>query len=229
MPYKRHYRKKPQNKRRRKRYNRKPLNVSASNQTFPLPTKFKTKLRYVERAIALDPGVGGAAVSQVFSANGLYDPDVTGIGHQPLGFDQLMPLYDHYTVIASKITIEAVNTDATNENQLVLYMKDSSVAETQFNTLVENGNCKTLLMTPKGGSRDRGQLTMVANPNKFLGRSHPLSDDQLKGTVSSNPAEQCYWIVGVAPNNINNADVVSLQAIIEYTVIFSEPKILIGS
>lgn len=229
MPYKRHYRKKLQNKRRRKRYNRKPLNVSASNQSFPLPSKFKTKLRYVERAISLDPGLGGSAASYVFSANGLYDPDITGIGHQPLGFDQLMPLYDNYTVIATKITVEGVNTDSTHENQLVMYMKQNSVAETQFNTLVENGNCKTLLMTPKGGSRDRGQLTMAANPNKFLGRSNPLSDDELKGTVSSNPSEQCYWIIGVAPNSSENALPVSLQVIIEYTVIFTEPKMLIGS
>lgn len=36
----------------------------------------------------------------LFRANGIFDPDVTGTGHQPLYRDQVADLYTNYTVIA---------------------------------------------------------------------------------------------------------------------------------
>jgi len=38
----------------------------------------------------------GAVSTYVFAANGLYDPNITGTGHQPMGFDQLLQFYNHY-------------------------------------------------------------------------------------------------------------------------------------
>ena len=67
-----------------------------------LGSKVKTKLRYVEY-FTLNPAAAGLPATHVFSANGLYDPNITGVGHQPRGFDQLMALYDHYYVSRSKI------------------------------------------------------------------------------------------------------------------------------
>ena len=34
------------------------------------------------------------------------DPNHTGVGHQPLYFDQLMTIYNHYIVIGAKITVK---------------------------------------------------------------------------------------------------------------------------
>ena len=37
--------------------------------------------------------------------NSLFDPNLSGLGHQPRGFDQLMAVYEKYTVVAAKITV----------------------------------------------------------------------------------------------------------------------------
>lgn len=44
--------------------------------------------------------------SYVYLANGMYDPDYTGTGHQPKYFDQWGALYKRYLVFGSKIYVE---------------------------------------------------------------------------------------------------------------------------
>lgn len=51
----------------------------------------------------------GVMANYVFSCNGMYDPDITGTGGQPLYFDQMTAIYNHYTVIGSKVTIKVLN------------------------------------------------------------------------------------------------------------------------
>ncbi len=59
----------------------------------------KTVLPYVEQLTFT-----GATLSAVFGnensfrLNSLYDPDYTGTGHQPYGFDQITPFYARYMV-----------------------------------------------------------------------------------------------------------------------------------
>jgi hypothetical protein len=45
----------------------------------------------------------GALASYVFSGNGLYDPNITGTGHQPYGYDLYNVLYRRYVVHSSNI------------------------------------------------------------------------------------------------------------------------------
>lgn len=69
-----------------------------------LPRKYTCKLRYVDE-IDLDPAVGGLSVTKSYRANDLYDPDSSGVGHQPMGFDQLCLFYKSFTVTKSTIRV----------------------------------------------------------------------------------------------------------------------------
>lgn len=42
--------------------------------------------------------LGGNVLDQNYRSNSLFDPDRTGTGHQPRGFDQITPLYNKYRV-----------------------------------------------------------------------------------------------------------------------------------
>lgn len=205
---------------RRRNYRRKNTPSTAAG---PLATKLKAKLIYHE-TVNMDPGVGGLASSQVFSANGVFDPNITGGGHQPRGFDQLIALYDHCTVIASKIHLQLANNDQTNPNLVVLSLRDNSAAVPSVDDVMEYRFVKQKVLGIEGGSCT-GQIGMQCNPNRYLGKSKPLNNSDLRNSVGSNPVEQAYFHLSCLPvDGVTNSASVSAQVRIEYTVIFTEPK-----
>lgn len=52
-----------------------------------------------------------ATQQQVFNLNSLFDPNRTGVGHQPYGYDQLATLYNRYRVYKSYWIITVPATD----------------------------------------------------------------------------------------------------------------------
>lgn len=215
------YRKKRVYKRRR-RYTKK---VRPSRNLGPLAVKLKTKMIYHEE-FNLDVGAAGVPVTYVFSANGLYDPNITGIGHQPRGFDQLVgTLYDHFVVIGAKLTWTAHNADTGNANQMVLSLRDNSVSPSSPNDIMEYRYIKRAMLSPEGSGPNVKTLTLICNPNKFLGRSKPLSDPDLKGSSLANPVEQAYFHCSVLPGPSGvDTGVIYNQVRIEYTAILIEPR-----
>lgn len=175
---------------------------------------------------SLNPALAGFA-SYVFCANGVYDPNITGVGHQPRGFDQLMALYDHFVVIHSKITataMEATSTDKTNK-WLALTLQDDSTPFAFSNDIFE---CRHTKWKPMYKDVPVGNLTMEFN-NGFLGRSKPLSDPELKGSVSANPTETAFYIVYYGTDGGDDPGPVTCRVDIEYTVVLIEPKTPAGS
>jgi len=57
-----------------------------SSRGFAFPERYKTVLRYYDVFTLASAAYSG---TYVFNANSLFDPDRTGTGHQPRGFDQL--------------------------------------------------------------------------------------------------------------------------------------------
>lgn len=46
-----------------------------------------------------------------FKANSIYDPDQTGVGHQPLGRDTWASIYNYYKVLETNIKLEIIDTN----------------------------------------------------------------------------------------------------------------------
>lgn len=195
----------------------------------PLGRFFKMSLPYCEQAVSLNPGIGGIPVFHYFSANGLYDPNVTGGGHQPLGFDQIMPMYDHYTVIASKITITFFNDDSSNKQIVGVRLSDntSSGVAADVSNIQENGGGKYVWLNQKGNDGDMCTMTLGCSPKKYFAKS--LNDDTYKGGIGANPADQVYFQIWAAPFQSVDSGVIYFNVRIDYIAIFSEPKILASS
>lgn len=76
-----------------------------------LPDRFHCVLKYCSSK-AYTTGVGGiVGAKNTFRLNGLFDPDITGVGHQPYGYDQITPFFSVYTVrkVWMNITVSGVD------------------------------------------------------------------------------------------------------------------------
>jgi len=72
---------------------RAPRSVALSSWNQP----FRTTLKYSDVCV-LATSVGTGFTTYVLRPNSLFDIDVTGVGHQPLRFDQLAAMFNQYRV-----------------------------------------------------------------------------------------------------------------------------------
>lgn len=196
--------------------------IAPQLQGFPRMTK--ARLCYRDQFISLNPGVGGLAVGHLWSANGLFDPDVSGVGHQPVGFDQYMAMYDHYVVLGAEIIATFTNQDGSNRQTACIYITDTNSIETDLRVPIENGGVAftELDITPSDNAQKT--LSLKVNPVKWQGRSNAFADPDLKGTAAANPTEQCYFVTSVQPHTAVDSQSVGVVTTIFYDVAFFERK-----
>jgi len=186
-------------------------------------------MRYVER-VFIDPSIGSAG-SYVYSANGMYDPNVTGTGHQPYGFDQWMLFYNHYTVLSSTIHVQFSNvngaTSVQDKNVGVQLKASPTIDASDVNLILEQGS--TVMKFLPRISTGVANVRYAYDARRFFGVP-TITDDIYRGTTSANPAEQAYYHV-FSELTDGGGDQIQILALvtIEYRALLSEPKPLVGS
>jgi hypothetical protein len=159
----------------------------------------------------------------------MYDPDVTGTGHQPRGFDQLMLFYDHYVVTKARATVRFFNASTAVSSEVFVTVRDNSVKSTSYLDYLESTYTKTAQLGVEGTSAATKTITFDVDPGRFLGRRDPLSDPQLKGSVAANPDEGCSFHIGAYTPDLFTASNVLLVVTVEYTCTLIEPKMVAAS
>jgi len=167
--------------------------ISLGNSAFP--QILKATLRYAETIAITIPALS-ATGSYTHVCNGLYDPNFTGTGHQPLYFDQMMAIYDHYNVIKSKITYKISSTNPSTAI-FTCYIDDDTTTSTSTSYASERGG-QVVNINPLSGNFP--PVTQYWTRDKAFGRVLP-NMSEFRGTASANPNEiQCFQM------NINQPD-----------------------
>lgn len=229
MPYAKKIKKTYRRKRRsyvKKRYGKRRM---LSMGKAPMPNRFATKLRYCE-TFTIDPGEIGVTGVHVISHNGLYDPNITGTGHQPRGFDELMSMYDHYTVVGSKLSATFTTAGIAGAGGPLIVgiaCKDDTTIRFDKNDYMEGRNVVSRILNRSATENDSHSVILKksCSTRKFLGISHPLSNALIRGDASSNPNEQAYYhIFAAIVTGLADAPVIECSIIVDYLVVFTEPK-----
>lgn len=192
-----------------------------------LKNKNHAKLRYAT-AIAIDSGT--TIASHTFSANGIFDPDITGTGHQPLLRDEYNLLYLHYRVLSSKIKITPYTGTTT------------STVPALYGVFVDPGNDGTLtyvegtaIVEDRRVNRSWSIMNTSADifhANKVLSTSYSnrMVNPELRDNatlMSANPSgtgnSKFFQVWCASPDGVINPGIVKFIVEIEYLVEFTTP------
>lgn len=191
-------------------------------QIWGFPNSIITTMRYTDYFI-LTPAAAGIA-ENVFSANGIFDPDITGVGHQPMWHDNYFNIYNHYTVLGSKITVKfsTTNNGSTTIPHIIgVIGDDNATASTTISTRMETSNSFWTL-----GNANDGHQTLTATFEPLDNFGVDAKDDGTSATqFGANPTEQWYFIVWCAAVDAAIATLrMGVTVEIEYTVKCAELK-----
>lgn len=160
---------------------------------FAFPEEMVTTLRYCDN-ITLSTTL--TPVGNLFRMNSLYDPDYTGVGHQPMYFDQLTAVYSRFSVLNSKIkvTFTAIShdTDVANKGpfQVGIAANTSGVFPSTISTLQEQNRTVMATMGRDKAGNNVKTLMLDYIPNRDLGI--PASEDSQCGSSGANPTLTYY-------------------------------------
>lgn len=230
MPHR--YRRRGRSRRSYNRRRKKKYSSPYQGRLMPgFPKSKMFKFRYCD-SVVLNAPIGNIA-SHVFKANGLYDPDVTGTGHQPLGFDEASVYYNHYVVLGSKITVafSAGSTASSyGPSQLVgVFISDDATFPGTTSSLTEQGLTKWRYLAQ---AQTKGNaVTKVVNrfsAKKFFNITDIKDNiEELGATVTADPNDQAQFVVWTGSMDTGtDPPFVNCFITIDYIVLMREPKSL---
>lgn len=167
-----------------------------------VPDIVRTKLYYTMTAL-FGSTAGGTVNSQVFRGNSIFDPDFSGAGVQPTGFDQWATMYNTYRVHASEIAVAPIM-DSTNGAafRVAVYPSNASAGATLLNDSISLPYCKAALVSLgrpliplKGLRHDTNVIKNYMSTQKILGVTSIQQDSTLAASIAANPAGVWYWVV----------------------------------
>lgn len=212
------------------------------------PDQLKTRLRYCQTNQPLVITAGVPTVRQ-YLLNSVFDPDVTGVGHQPFGRDQIVSLgYTKYCVTAAKYAVitECTNPSVSTANYGSSDVFAESVDQASFpgvpatcEAAIERGarfirqypmpSGSQTQYSDSGNYNSRNMMKRFVAMKDVLGRKIDLSDDSTPITSSPNSTDQVSLYL-YAMNNQNSATTTyRVTVIIHFYVTFTRGSVATAS
>jgi len=171
-------------------------------------------MRYVE-SVTFSGATGALGVYQ-WRTNSLFDPNFTGVGHQPYGFDQMKTYYASYLVTSSKISAEILLSSAIVGLAGVATSAESSTGITTADGFLEPG-------------KGQGGLTYSNTTRAFESewRLSAIADHDpadYSALISASPANSDFYTVYAQDAYALAGTVVAFVTVcIEYEVTWKDP------
>lgn len=183
---------------------------------FGFPTKIITILRYTDHYP--QTSTAGGIATQVMRMNGPFDPDLTGVGHQPMYYDRYAAIYSSHRVLGSRLTAVISGTTLQSTQGPWAFGINGSTSSSSMGTSVRNREEQNDgISTVYNGQNTPVVLSFAYSPEIKLGR--PAGDDTVGAFVNTNPTTQYFAHVWMA--DLNGAtSTANVKITMEYTIEF---------
>lgn len=201
-----------------------------------LPPTWTCKMRYVEQ-FNLNADNTGQPSYQVWKCDGCYDPNLTGTGHQPLGWDQMMGMYKKFQVLSSKIVMSPCVDSPSSLTNCSAYgistmTTTNEIGGSTLSQLMEN-DCTNHKVRIVGGLNSLAwniskgnSITHKWSAKKWYGKNY-IDDADHQGTSSADPTQVSYFACwACAPTAGTDPTITQWIAQITYIVKFTDPTFM---
>lgn len=208
----------------KKRNNNGQMVLRIPRMPVTFPDRVSIRMQYVQNNTA---STTTTPFAQIFRGNSIFDPDLSGGGHEALGSDQWLAFYRSFVVIGSRITLQAIPVGGSGA--LTLSAQSGTTGTITPLVLAEKAYSKTVLLS--AGSNPR-KVSMYMNTAKVLGID-PVkvrTDDSFTALIgSTNPVEGFHWIWSYQDPDGATATTARIVTTIAYDVILFDRKRLVAS
>lgn len=159
--------------------------------------------------------------------NSLYDPDFTGVGHQPYGYDQLTPLYRRYMVTHVGFEVTLTNPSADGIVLGAMLQASSGTATltgANVDTVMERPQCVVKFINNTGS-----QVAVIKQPMLPLCNLEGLTssqwNDQMSiygALVTANPTLSPYLRVAIGSASAGTGDTAQIAIKLVFRAKFYE-------
>jgi len=188
----------------------------------PLPSRYISKHKYAE-TVTLN-GLGGLQ-SYVWNLNSMWDPNRTGVGHQPYGYDQLSNLYNRYRVISCRYVVSGISDSA--KIQVCALPSNEPSPISNCSEARENPRAQYIVQNPDGLLKVmKGYVSLP----KLMGRTTTqyMGDDRYQADIVSSPQELA--LLQIYTQGLNDDPTFNpaptINILLEYTVEWFDIKTL---
>lgn len=148
-----------------------------------VPDSRRTTLLYADQ-IQLNGGATTAA-THIFRINSLFDPDYTGVGHQPRYFDQFAAMYNRYRVDEAFLEVTLATTS--NVGCVVIANTDNNLGGVGVASALELPHTSAPICVQADNPKTLRYRVNMAKVNG-VSKAH-YQDDRFSSLVTNNPAE----------------------------------------
>lgn len=187
----------------KKKYSTKLSRVPLAHM--PLGQGQLMKFRYADY-FTIDTGVSGVG-AYTYRLNSLFDPDFSSLGHQPLGFDNIMGtgaangIFKEYQVLSCAFNIKTASKTVQDQSIVIAYLTDNVNApiSQQYATLIENGGCKYKLLPGigSGSMTEWYRMNGKVSIKKYF--KEKVLDSTYTGYRTSGPQKELYLHILLYP------------------------------
>jgi len=187
----------------------------------PFPKQLYNTLKYVDNGfMAITTGLGQI----LFRANGMVSPRVAAGGHKPLYFNQLGEVYNHYTVLRSRIKI-TIAPSLNVAHTISMYLDDDTGTKATPIEAAEMPGATTRLIVPPSGQTY--PLYHSFDAAKIFG-GNVQSQDSLQASITTNPTEASFFVFSVLDHSGTNQQILYICEM-EFDIVWDEFKTITPS
>lgn len=196
----------------------------------PFPLRWHGNLQYGQ-AYTLTAGAAGVfGTEQVFRLNSLYDPDLTGTGHQPYGFDTLATMYYKYKVRFVRVSLKVSDPSADGiifcahfQNPDITFALSGNLPDVVMEKPamlvrdINNTGSQVVNFTQRFALRDLCGITNV---------EFSSNTDEYTAAVSASPTKTPYLRTAIAALDGSSTPTVRVQVMLVFETEFFERVVL---